>query len=82
MHPWALLLPFAVACTVSSDPCDDYVDYMCDCHPEDADDPDGVDCEDLATQFPDTDPKLEEHCIAALDAQLDKDEANDWECPA
>jgi hypothetical protein len=82
MHRLALLVAFAIACTVSSEPCDDYVDYMCDCHPEDPDDPDGVDCEELATQFSGTDPSLDEQCISSLDEQRDKDEANGWECPA
>ena len=82
MHRLPLLLPFVFACVVSSEPCDDYVDYMCDCHPEDPDDPDGIDCQDLATEFSDTDPKLDEQCTASLDDQRDKDEANDWVCPS
>ena len=82
MQRVALLLPFAVACIVSSEPCDDSVDYMCDCHPEDPKDPDGISCEDLATEFEETDPSLEEHCISALDEQRDKDEENGWECPS
>ena len=82
MQRLALLLPFAFACTFTSEPCDDYVDYMCDCHPEDPDDPDGVDCEELGTELSDTDPELEEHCISSYDAQRDKDKDNGWECPS
>jgi hypothetical protein len=76
-----LLVPFAWSCTVSSEPCDDYVDYMCDCHPEDPDDPDGVDCEELQTQFSGTDPTLEDECISSLADQENEDEANGWVCP-
>jgi hypothetical protein len=82
MHRLALLLPFVFACVVSSEPCDDYVNYMCDCHPENPDDPDGVDCQDLSTEFSNTDPKLDEQCSASLDDQRNKDEANDWVCPS
>ena len=82
MQRLTLLLPFAFACAVSSEPCDDYVDYMCDCHPEHPDDPDGVDCQDLAAQFAETDPELDDNCYRTLDEQRDKDEANGWECPS
>jgi len=82
MHRLLLLLPCAFACVVSSEPCDDYVSYMCDCHPEDPDDPDGVDCQDLTTEFSDTDPKLDEQCSSSLDDQRDKDEQDNWVCPS
>jgi hypothetical protein len=82
MHRLVLVVSFLAACDVSAQPCDDYVDYMCDCHPEDPDDPDAVDCADLTNQFSDTDPALEDECISSLDEQRDKDDANDWECPS
>jgi hypothetical protein len=82
MHRFALLFPFVLGCVVSSEPCDDYVNYMCDCHPEDPKDPDGVDCQDLTTEFSDTDPKLDEQCSTSLDEQRNKDDANNWVCPS
>ena len=82
MQRFALLVPFVLSCSVSSQPCDDYVDYMCDCHPEDPADPDSVNCEDLSSQFSGTDPSLEDECITSLDAQRDEDDKNGWVCPS
>jgi hypothetical protein len=61
------VLAFA-ACEVE-DPCAEYVDYMCECHPE-------VDCDELRNTYADPDPELQEQCTIDLDAQRDSDEAD------
>lgn len=60
-----------VACT--SDPCAEYADYMCDCHPEE-------DCEDLQTIYGsgNTDADLQEGCAADLEEQQEDDGADDY----
>ena len=65
------------ACTVENS-CDDYVDYMCDCH---GDDPD-VDCEEFATVYGDADAEQQVACEDALSEQEDADAAEGLECPA
>jgi len=59
------VLAFA-ACEVE-DPCVEYVDYMCECHPE-------VDCDDLRATYAEPDPDLQQQCSIDLDDQRDQDE--------
>lgn len=70
----ATLLPLLVltACT-TSDPCQEYADYMCACHPEE-------NCEDLQTIYADgtADADLQESCASDLDAQESDDGAEDY----
>jgi hypothetical protein len=62
----------AVAC--SSDPCQEYADYMCDCHPEE-------DCSDLQTIYGSdkADGDLQETCASDLDAQQQEDGAESYQ---
>ncbi len=57
----------------SSDPCAEYANYMCDCHPEE-------DCEDLQTIYGsgNADAELQESCAADLDETQDEDGASDY----
>ena len=81
MLPWLLALAL-IACgpasTGAKNSCDDYVDYMCDCH---GDDPD-VDCEEFATVYGDADAEQQVACEDALSEQEDADAAEGLECPA
>lgn len=57
-----------LACEVE-DPCVEYVDYMCDCHPE-------QDCDTLRATYSAPDPETQEQCIIDLDAQQSEDVQN------
>lgn len=75
--PLALLLaPLVLAC--EPDPCQYYVDYMCECH----DGEDGVDCEELRRTYDNPSSRLQDECAIALEDQEDEDAANDHECAA
>jgi uncharacterized Ntn-hydrolase superfamily protein len=56
-----------------SDPCAEYVDYICDCHPDD-------DCESLSNTYTDADAELQDECALALDDQQDNDDESGHEC--
>ena len=74
MHRLFLLLPLSLfACgDLVSNPCQDYVDYVCECH---ADDP-NLDCETVrsanANAGPDqyVDCEIEHQALLEVDAQL------------
>jgi hypothetical protein len=68
------VLGWLAAC--GTNPCDDYVSYMCECHPDDED----FSCEDLRRQFEGADPELQDECTLELDEQQEEDEANGVEC--
>lgn len=61
----AFALLTLAACDDSS-PCDDYVTYMCDCHPEKS-------CSDLETVYGGADTSLDDECAVALDDQEQAD---------
>jgi hypothetical protein len=65
------------ACTIANS-CDEYVDYMCDCH---GDDPE-VDCEEFANVYGDADAETQIACEDEYDAQLIADEDDGLECVA
>ena len=71
------LLAFGAAC-IEEQPCDRYVDYMCDCH---ASDP-GFDCEELTAVFEDADPTIQDQCSIDLGAQQDEDDETGHVCDA
>ena len=71
----ALLLG-AVACTDDQNPCDEYVSYMCDCHP---DNPDAT-CDDLKIQYQDPSTSLQDECAIALEDQQAEDADNGHDC--
>ncbi len=58
------------------DPCQEYVDYMCDCHPEHPTE----DCDTLSNTYSDADSKLEDACVTALDDQKADDDDLGHEC--
>jgi hypothetical protein len=68
----ALLLASLSACL--DDACVEYVDYMCDCHAEDAD------CGALRTTYSNADADLQDECIVALEDQQDADASAGLEC--
>lgn len=67
----ALGLLMIVGC--EPNPCDDYVDYMCDCHPEE-------DCASLENTYANADAELQDACAIELEDQEAEDAANDWVC--
>lgn len=67
----ALGLAMLVGC--EPDPCLDYVDYMCDCHPE-------VDCDTLANTYANADADLQDACAIELEDQQDADAEAGLEC--
>ncbi len=72
-----LVLVGALAATACvSDPCQDYVDYICQCH---ADDP-AYDCETLRTTYENADAELQDECSLALSEQQAQDEADGIVC--
>lgn len=69
----AMSLGLLSAC-VTTNACDNYVDYMCECH---ADDPD-FDCNTLRIIYQDADGEDLSDCSVALDEQQTEDvEAGD-----
>lgn len=48
--------------TGASGPCDDYCNYVCDCHDGEA----GYDCDECWAVYGEADPALEDECETAL----------------
>ncbi len=72
-----MLLLLALACTLTgANPCQQYADYICDCH---GDDPD-YDCASVQDQYSTSDPDLEDECEASLSDLKREDEAAGREC--
>ena len=63
---------------VTTDACDEYVDYMCECH---ADDPD-YDCNTLRIIYQDADGETLSDCQVTLQDQQSEDDANGESCDA
>lgn len=74
----AALLVLIACDDEGSNPCDDYVNYMCDCHPDDPD----TNCEDLRIQYADAPTSLQDECAISLDDQEAEDADNGHECGA
>ncbi len=74
MRNWWLVISIAAACDPSN-PCDRYVDYMCECHAE-------VSCDDLATTYEEADPGVQDECAVLLDQQEESDAAEGLDCSA
>ncbi|MCA9488301.1 MAG: hypothetical protein KC621_00200 [Myxococcales bacterium] len=64
---WPLLMLAPTACEPVQ-PCDDYVDYMCACHGEDAD------CNELSLTYASADPDVQDECAVLLDQQQEQDD--------
>jgi len=63
--------------------CDDYVNYMCDCHDGDVDlNGDPVECSEYQTVYEDADADQQVYCEDAMDAQIDFDAVEGYECEA
>lgn len=60
----------------AEDPCDRYVDYMCDCHADDT----GFDCAELEATYARADPDVQNSCALELSSQKDEDQAAGLEC--
>lgn len=55
-------------------PCDDYVDYMCVCHPDDAD------CDALSLTYDAASPDVQNECAVLLSDQETADRAAGLTC--
>jgi len=62
--------------TCSTEPCNRYVDYMCNCHAQDT----GFDCEALRQVYSSADPSLQDQCSIDLSQQKTEDEQNGVTC--
>jgi hypothetical protein len=72
-----LLLLLALACDFSSaGPCQDYCDYVCDCHDGEA----GFDCDQCRVEYADADPDLQDECETELLDLQDADADAGNEC--
>ena len=71
-----LLLPACDA--VFGNPCQDYVDYVCDCHDGEA----GYDCDTLRASHATDDVELYEDCTLELEAIKAADESTGLGCDA
>ncbi len=69
---WMLVLAAALGCD-EGDPCDEYVDYICDCHPDE-------DCDSLQNTYAGADAELQDACVIALDEQLEADDESGLTC--
>ena len=57
-------------------PCDEYVAYMCDCHPEHAEEQ----CEELQTTYEDASADIQDECAYSLDEQQAEDDEEGHTC--
>ena len=73
------LIATLTACEPAT-PCDEYVDYICDCHADDA--RPGYDCETLRVTYENADPELQDACVVALDEQQTEDAEDGYACVA
>ena len=70
----ALVALLLVACE-PIEPCDEYVDYMCACHAEDAS------CDELSATYSDAGAAVQDECAVLLDEQEAEDLDAGLECP-
>ncbi|MFN7146422.1 MAG: hypothetical protein ACK4YP_21795 [Myxococcota bacterium] len=68
----------APACfgTSFADPCQDYCDYICECHAGE----EGYDCEQCRTEYTSSDPALQDECETSLVDLQGEDQANGTGC--
>lgn len=71
-----LLIPLSVACLEDKDYCEEYIDYICDCH---ADDPD-YDCDSLQSIYAESTLEQQNECSLTLDEQQQDDVDDGVEC--
>lgn len=62
------------ACEDTGGPCEEYVDYMCDCHL------DASECAELETVYEEPDADLQDECAISLDDQQEEDEETGGGC--
>lgn len=67
-----------LACTVDTGPCQDYCDYICECHAGE----EGYDCEECRTVYGGADAELQDECETELLALQDADAAAGNSCEA
>jgi hypothetical protein len=75
---WAIAMALWMAGCETEDPCQEYVDYVCQCH----DGEEGYDCEELRATYADPDPELQNQCELDRAALEQQDQENGVECAA
>ncbi len=76
MKRFLIVLVFG-GCTLE-EPCQDYIDYMCDCHAAAGDT--GQSCEDYTATYSGADADLQDECVLALETQQTLDDASGEGC--
>lgn len=76
MRRLAVVWLLAVVACEDEEPCDRYVDYMCECH---ADDP-GFDCDELVNAYVGADGSIQDECALELSDQRDLDDQEGLDC--
>jgi hypothetical protein len=66
----------AMAGCQTNQPCDRYVDYVCNCHEGDPD----YDCTELQTIYADAQPDVQDQCALDLDDLKQQDETDGYVC--
>ena len=73
MRAYSLLFGLLLIGCDSTNPCDEYVTYICDCHPDD-------DCTSLSNAYANADAELQDECALALDDQQNNDDETGHVC--
>jgi hypothetical protein len=71
-----LLLTLVLASCGGTQPCDEYVDYICTCHESDPD----YDCEQVRTVYEDAAPDVQDSCALSYDELKKHDQEEGMEC--
>ena len=66
-----VVLGLAAGCY--EDSCEEYIQYMCDCHPDE-------DCADLRNQYQNADAATQDDCALELDSQQESDDEDGLTC--
>ncbi|MEQ1566274.1 MAG: hypothetical protein ABMA64_11600 [Myxococcota bacterium] len=70
MRWWTWAAAAAIGCEPVN-PCDEYVDYMCDCHVDDT----GTNCQALTATYASADQDVQAECAVLLDDQQQADQS-------
>lgn len=70
------MLLLSTACFEDKDYCEEYVDYMCDCHDDNPD----YDCATQQAIYEEATLEQQTQCALSLDEQMIEDEENGREC--
>jgi len=75
-HLFLAFLALSTGCIEEKNYCDEYVDYMCDCHEDDPD----YDCAAQQAIYADADFEQQQECSISLDEQIQQDQDDGLDC--